>query len=483
MKTILLKKLEKWTGIAFVLALIAVPVSAQTPPSASDIAQALSRLAAIEQRLTALEKQAGIKATEGDAANVDARLEALDQNMRIAERKRELDQDAATAKAADAPVLTAGPNGFALQSNNGDYTLALGLAAQTDGRFSLNSTKPFTNTFTLRKIRPTLTGRAGKYFAFKVMPDFGGGGTIVQDAYFDIKFFNAFRIRSGKDKTPIGYELLTGDSYLLFPERSIASSLVPNRDIGIQAQGDLFKNRVFYSVGVMNGIPDGSSTTSELDTNNGKDLAGRVVVQPFKSANTPNSVLNGLGFQIGGSEGQQFGALPTFKTSVGQAFFSYAATASAGGQRRRVTPAVFYYYKSLGAFAEFFQSTQGVTKSNIQTHVTNRGGEITGSIVLTGETATDRGIKPKNNFDPAKGKWGALQLVGRYTTLIVDRDSFTAGLAAATANRRAKSFTAGANWYPNSFIKYYVTYERTVFSGNAVRVPENVILFRTQLAF
>jgi phosphate-selective porin OprO/OprP len=194
-------------------------------------------------------------------------------------------------------------------------------------------------------------------------------------------------------------------------------------------------------------------------------------------------VLNGLGFQIGGSEGQQLGALPSFKTSVGQTYFSYASTASAAGQRRRVSPAVFYYYKSFGAFAEFFRSTQGVVRSGVQTPVTNQAGDISASFVLTGEAASDRGVKPKYNFDPAKGKWGALQLVGRYTALIVDRDAFTAGLAAAAANRRAKSFTVGANWYPNSFIKYYLTYERTLFSGNAVRVPENIILFRTQIAF
>ncbi len=34
---------------------------------------------------------------------------------------------------------------------------------------------PFVDTFTLRKIRPTFTGRVAKYFDFKVMPDLGGG--------------------------------------------------------------------------------------------------------------------------------------------------------------------------------------------------------------------------------------------------------------------------------------------------------------------
>jgi len=51
----------------------------------------------------------------------------------------------------------------------------------------------------------------------KVMPDFGNGTTVIQDAYFDLRLSPAFRIRAGKDKTPVGYELLISDAYLLFP--------------------------------------------------------------------------------------------------------------------------------------------------------------------------------------------------------------------------------------------------------------------------
>src|SRR5436190_13343260 len=126
-------------------------------------------------------------------------------------------------------------DGFVIQFENGEYKLILGMVAQADGRFSLDDPKPIINTFTIRKIRPTFTGRITRWFTFKVMPDFGNGTTIVQDAYFDIRFSPAFRLRTGKDKTPVGYELLEGDAFLLFPERALASSLVPNRDVGIQA--------------------------------------------------------------------------------------------------------------------------------------------------------------------------------------------------------------------------------------------------------
>ncbi len=77
------------------------------------------------------------------------------------------------------------------------------MVAQLDGKFELNDTVPVSSTFTIRKLRPTFSGRVGHYFDFKVMPDFGGGQTVVADAYIDIRFSRAFRIRTGKDKVPI----------------------------------------------------------------------------------------------------------------------------------------------------------------------------------------------------------------------------------------------------------------------------------------
>ena len=371
--------------------------------------------------------------------------------------------------------------GFFIQSDNGDNRLTFGMVAQGDGRFSTDSPSPIVNTFTSRKIRPTFTGRLARYFDFKVMPDFGGGTTVVQDAYMDVRFSPKFRVRLGKDKTPIGYELLQGDAYLLFPERSLASSLVPNRDIGVAVQGDLAANRAFYAVGAYNGIPDGSSATTEVDTNNAKDLAGRVVVQPFKTASSP--ALKQFGFQVGGSTGKEAGALPSFKTSIQQTYFSYASTATANGSRTRVSPALFYYFKSVSVFAEYMRSTQAVSRSTTTADVSNHAWDVTGSWLVTREASSYTMIRPSQEFDPEHGHWGALQIVSRYSVLTVDPDAFTLNFAAATASRQARQFTIGANWYPSAFIKFYATYERTTFQDGAARPAENAIIVRAQLAF
>ena len=62
------------------------------------------------------------------------------------------------------------------------------------------------------------------------------------------------------------------------------------------------------------------------------------------------------------------------------------------------------------------------------------------------------------------------------------RSSFASGIAAATASRKAQQLTFATNWFLNNYVKIYATYERFSVLGRA-RANENLILFRTQLAF
>lgn len=379
--------------------------------------------------------------------------------------------------------VTAGwQDGFFIQSENGENRLVLGATVQADGRFMFDDPQTVVDTFTIRKLRPILSGRVAKYFDFRLMPDFGAGVATLQDAYLDIRFSPKFRVRTGKDKTPIGYELLMGDSYLFLPERSLASNLVPNRDVGVQALGDL-SPKLTYSAGVFNGVPDSASSSTDVDTNGSKDVAGRIVWQPFRSSDTPAPRLSGLGFHLGGSIGDQEGALPTYRTGSGQAYFVYASDATASGSRRRITPAVFYYYKAFGGFAEYVRSTQDVERSGSIFEIGNQGWDVTGSYVLTGEASSDRGVHPRRTFDPASGQWGALQLVARYSAIRVDSEVFANELASPASSEKADAVAIAANWYPNAFVKYYVTYERTAFEGGAPSRHENLLLFRAQVSF
>ncbi|MCC7417856.1 MAG: porin [Acidobacteria bacterium] len=392
---------------------------------------------------------------------------------------------AQTISGAPGAALEAGyDGGFFIQSAGGGYRLVIGALAQVDGRFSPDDPAPAVDTFTLRKLRPSLSGRVARFFDFKLMPDLAGGGSVVQDAYLDLRISPTLRVRTGKDKTPVGYEMLIGDAYVLFPERSLANSLVPNRDLGVALQGDLGTG-FHYAAGLYNGVPDGGSSTDDRDTNDGKELAGRVVIRPFRLAGSAARALGGLGFQLGASRGAQEGALPGLKTSLGQTYFAYAPGIAARGQHSRFTPAAFYYRGPFGAFFEWVRSAQRLSApGGRRAAAANTAWDVTGSYVLTGETGADRGVQPDAPFDPETGAPGALQAMARYAGLRVDEAVFAAGLAAPDASRTASQFSVGLNWYPNAQVKYTAAFERVGFGGGAAPRPvEHSLILRAQLAF
>ena len=394
--------------------------------------------------------------------------------------------NAQTAASTPQPAATAGQDGFVIQSADGDFRLQIGLLVHADGRFDLDdSNDAVVDTFSFRRLRPYLRGRFSRRFEFYFNPDFAGGILVVQDAYVDTVFAPAFRIRAGKGKTPFGLERLHSASNLLFFNRALPTALVPNRDIGIQVLGDISGGVVSYLAGVMNGVPDGGST--DLDTNDGKDLSGRFIVRPFNKIE--KSPLRTLYFAISGSTGRQAGAaaLPTFRTqSVEQQYFSYNG-ASADGVRNRYSPQVSYYYKAFGGFAEYVHTELPIVKGTVREKIAHEAWQVAGSIVLTGEAATDSGagVRPRANFDFGNGHLGAFQVAARYHTLKIDDRAFTLNLATPGSSRKAAGWTAGLNWYLTPNFKYVFNFERTVFDGapDGPRKAEDALVFRTQVNF
>ena len=117
--------------------------------------------------------------------SLQAKVDELDQQVRILQRLRELAADSAAAAAKDKISATASSkDGFSIKSADGKYAVRLKGLVQTDGRFFLSdSAFPLTNTFFLRRARPILEATVGKYLEFRLQPDFGQGQTVLFDAY------------------------------------------------------------------------------------------------------------------------------------------------------------------------------------------------------------------------------------------------------------------------------------------------------------
>ena len=434
------------------------------------------------------------QAADARAQSTEERLEELALQVKILQRQIEIDKEQAAERATTTPRAGAGRGGFSIQSPGGDFRLRLRGMLQADSRFFLNDAdQRGVDSFLLRRVRPIVESTIFGQFDFRIMPDFGGGATVLQDAYVDARFRPQFRIRAGKFKAPFGMERLVSATELTFIERALPTSLVPNRDVGVMAHGDLRGDTLSYAVGLFNGVVDGGS--ADLDIQDGKDLVARLFAQPFRSRR--DGVWQGLGAGVAVSYGVHRGAaagstaLPVLRTSGQQPFFAFRGDdpvlgpVIADGGHARMSLQGHYYHGPLGVLGEHVLSSQRVRRQSVAATLRNSSWQVAGSWVLTGETASYRGVTPRTPFDVGTGGWGALELTARYTALDIDRDAFPIFANAAAAASGARAWTAGANWILNTGVRLQVNYERTDFdtAGSVRRRAEHDLLTRVQFSF
>jgi phosphate-selective porin OprO/OprP len=372
---------------------------------------------------------------------------SVEERLSILERKYENDQEAAAARAKDAPALTANAkDGFSIKSPDGSFALKIGGYFQADQRFFLNdNAKTLADTFLIRKARLALDGVAGRYYEFKFMPDFGGGAVTLLDAYADAHYWDGLRLRLGKFKAPVGLEQLQPDTATAFIERSLVAGFTPNRDVGAQLWGELWNGAASYAAGVFNGAVDGGS--SDGDTADNKDFAARLFLLPFR--NSEAALVKNLGIGVAGTQGQQRGtatapALPSYRTEGPQTFYSYRSDVVADGKLTRVSPQAYWYAGGVGLLGEYIATSQDVKRATTTTTTATlgqRAWQVTASYVLTGESASYKGVKPRHAFDPKNGGWGAWEIAGRYSQAAVDKDAFPRYANPATAARVARAWT------------------------------------------
>ena len=430
-------------------------------------------------------------------------IQQLDQKVRVLERNRELDNEAADDKTNDVPKITLDQKGFSFTSADGNFSISLKGILQFDSRtFFKDGGIQGNDGFLLRRARPIIAGTVLRDFDFLFVPDFGGtSGSAIQDAYLNYRFQPELQFQFGKFKSPVGLELLQSDPDTYFNERALPTDLVPNRDIGAELHGDLFDGSASYAAGVFNGQGD-ARNSSNADFEDDKEFAGRLFLRPLMKSNL--SALQGFGFGAGGSYGDSStanalpattgGTTPGYVTDGQQQFFSYRNTVVASGRHWRVSPQGAYYYGSFGLLGEYVIAAQQVQTNTLNTAaLKNTAWQITGSWVLTGEDASYKSVVPAHPFDPSAGHWGAVQLVARYARLDIDRDAFPSFADPTASARSASAWSVGLNWYLNRNVLVKTSFSRTTFSGGGgagatapaivIRQPENVLFTRVQLAF
>lgn len=263
---------------------------AQEPDNTEIIRQLQRKVEELEQKVKALET----KSTSGQTNEADAtqRLDALDKQVKVLERKREVDAEEATESARSLPTVSLGQNGLVVRSGDSNFLMNIHGYVQADARFYVNEHSPANDTFLLRRVRPIIEGTVFDRFDYRFMPDFGSGNVnsssagnnaLLDDAYINARLWPQIQVQAGKYKSPVGLERLQSSAELLFIETGYATQLTPNYDLGVEVHNNLFNSPISYAIGVFNGAIDAGS--SDFDTTDeGKDVAGRLFSSRFCGA-------------------------------------------------------------------------------------------------------------------------------------------------------------------------------------------------------
>jgi len=401
-------------------------------------------------------------------------------------------------------VMSIGRQGISLKSANAGNEVRFRGVLHVDGRyFDGVDTAGESGTWEATRIRPTIEGTLGGIYDFKFMPDYGLDRTVIQDAYVTARFAPALRVTGGKFKSPLGLERLQSSSDMRFVARAFPSSLVPNRDAGIQIAGDFGKGLLGYAAALLIGANDGGSINGfdDPDANSDPEYVLRLFSHPFSESEQP--ALRGLGIGVAGSYTDQAGTptetlLPAFRTPGQSTFFRYRAEGEptiADGERLRFAPQLYYYagrFGLIGEYTEVSQEVSRITPSGLrEDSIDTKAWQLAVSWFLTGEEASFRGFRPKTRLSLADGTWGGFEVVARTHALEIDETAFAGGddsfADPAVSAREATSWGLGLNWYFNENLRWMMDYERTRFDGGAAgsgdREDEDVLQLRIALGF
>lgn len=519
----------------------AEPLTAQAPtqtPSVADLERRVRELEDIVKRLEAERNAPHITIQDESVLDADGRPilrdgakevpgghEAPSQTPGGGERSGFASSGAAAAAGWD--------EGFFLRSNDRKYTLRFTGQIQADYRsFFDGADQTDIDTFLVRRARLGIEANMFDYYEFRLLPDFTNaqapgvvGNPRLQDAYMNVHYWDAFQVEAGKFKQPFSYEQLIQDRFVPTMERSLIDQLAPARDEGVMVHGQkLLGDRLDYAFSVSNGEING-----DFDQNDRKDVAGRVVVRPFRGDWAPG-FLQYLQLGVSGTAGYEQeimspnplktpSTIPWFRFSTGTVPFVRANgtplaannpvvnnNVFANGIRTRWSPELSWFYRGFGLAGQYLWEHQRVQTGQTVITVANTGfvsptasSEIpfTGyyvlaTLLLTGEERTTYSapIAPRRPFDPARpfSFSGAWELVARVSRLDLDQDVFTptvfrtgAGANAETArvffadptqfSPGCTEMTLGFNWYLNKWVRVQVNYVRSWFDHPVLLGP------------
>ena len=395
------------------------------------------------------------------------------------------------------PTLEVGKKGLVVKGPDGDFSIKLGgrmhadYTDHTGGDSDLPANKQPINGTQIRRARIALSGTVYKDFDYMIEPDFANDGIAMKDLFVSYHGFNTetpLELTVGHQKHAMSMEIQESSNDIMFTERSFVSALtVPffDRAIGINLKGSGENWNVqsgFYGDSM-------GSSSNNTDNNEGHGFGIRGTWAPINEEDKVLHVGANYGYRKTSSLGQANSQAPRFRYRTTN-MSNLAVVDTTIADMDDVNTGILELSGMYGPLS--FQSE--FAKSSVSRD-TNPDADFTAwyaqiGYTLTGESRTYKGsdgefkrLKPENNFNMKKGKWGAWEVAGRYDKIDLEDGAVTGG--------EAKRVTLALNWYLNEDVRILADYSKSFdLSGGALKNADgsfaddiDVISLRTQWAF
>jgi phosphate-selective porin OprO/OprP len=336
----------------------------------------------------------------------------------------------------------------------------------------------------LKRLRPEFSGRIADVIRFHLEPKLKTDDFDYEEAWLGTTLFDERAILMlGRMKAPFNLEEVRSRTHIDFPRFSVLNQLAPMEDHGVFLNGTSASGRWEYGLAAYNG-------TGDSDTTSSRDVAARLMLHPF--VGDEESVLRNLQVGIAATGGRQDRSVGgnSIENEIGLGVVSFAPGVRLDGSRWRAGLEGAWFHGPWFVQTEYIVMQQEMSLAGSDTDIDFEGGYVTLSRVLTGEDKTFKGVVPRDPFDPRTGTGtGAWVAALRLSSLHIDRDLMTAGLAAPGAfTDHIRNVSLGLNWIPNThtIVRTSVVhsmYDRPIATAGGTDDRESALMVEVQFHF
>jgi len=383
----------------------------------------------------------------GDAEFMDL-LNILRDNGTITQQQFDKLQQALESKSAetetdtsdDVAVKTKG--GVEVSTYDGNFSFELGGRLMIDAAFYHEDKNTLGDGTEIRRARIDLEGRLFADWDYEFGIDFADGDADIKDAYISYNGFWPIRLTVGQFKAPFSLEEQTNSKYITFMERALVNEFAPgyNIGVGIYGSGDMW-------TAAAGAFGEAFDDDAKDEGDEGWNVTGRLTFAPVHTDTRALHLGAAVSYQEPDDEKEvKFDTRPESHVTE----LKYVDT----GKIKSTDHLIKYGLEASAVYGPF--SLQGeyiftdIQREDGSPDVEFHGGYVYGSWFLTGESRAYKFQKGAFGRVEPRGKWGALELAARYSTIDLNDGPIAGGIE--------KNITFGLNWYINPQIRFMANY-------------------------